>query len=93
MNKYHGIFKDWIMWNCVIATPDKKFMLWTTNGFTGFNDYAVATNAKQRNFLGGLSWWDKWLLWREFKREKKRRLLNIANAVDCQELINKLGGK
>jgi hypothetical protein len=49
------------------TSPDEKYCLWIS-GFLSFGDYN-----SRKPFLAGLSWPEKWKLYREIKREQKIR--------------------
>lgn len=68
-SKYDGIFSDWEIGYSRLYKD--KYCLLIGCGFLSFGDDMYESRTA---FLYGLSIWDKWLLWREFRREMKRRL-------------------
>lgn len=82
MKKFNGFFSDWIFTNYIIISPDMKYRLWVRNGFLSFGDY------DNSNLIDMASLWDKWLLWREYKRECRRRLYDKARSVDSKYFID-----
>lgn len=83
-SKYDGIFKDFIFSQRCIISRDGMNVIWTCNGLTSFGDYHAS-----RSFITGLSFWDRWLLWREYKREAKRRLLRFHDS-DTDRMLGKI---
>jgi hypothetical protein len=86
-NKFNGFFKDWIFEYYRIASPDRKYSLWVCNGFSSFRD---DVNTTPKSLINDLGFWDRLKLWKEYKREKMRRLMNLAGSRDCKEFISNL---
>jgi len=67
MNVRKGFFKDWKIGNYYATKTG--FSLWIRNGFSSFED-----GNNEQPFLSLCDYWTRRKLWRELKREKKRRL-------------------
>ena len=80
-SKYHGIFSDWELKYSAIYKG--KHCLMVGYGFLSFDDDLYQSRVA---FLRGLSLWDRWLLWREWKREMKRRLMKHVDAARVNEV-------
>ena len=63
-----GIFADWDFSDHYVIKNDKS-ALWVCSGFSFFKDYWGAP------FLIGFGLIDRWRLWREYRREVRRRAL------------------
>lgn len=70
MGKFDGKFKDWEMENYTIGNSD--YCLWTANGFLFFYDY-YPYYRKVKPFLKSFSFFDRYRIWREYRREYLRR--------------------
>ena len=68
------IFQDWKIGRYRLTSPDGKYILWIGGGFICFKDYDDG-----QVLVGGLSFWGKYKLWREYKRESKRRSNKFLN--------------
>jgi hypothetical protein len=58
--------------------------LWIANGFSFFKD-----DSGHPPFLTGMSMWQRWLLWRELVRERRRRARRRAAEVMEQAQRNR----
>lgn len=72
MSKVSGIFRGWEIDHYTAEHPEKGYKLWIPNGLTFFRDYEGASEP----FLSGTSFWQRWRIWRELKRERRRRAEN-----------------
>ena len=61
-----GMFAEWHFGPYRVTRG--PFCLWVANGFLSFGD-----NDHGAPFLRGYGVWTRWLIWREFKREVRRR--------------------
>lgn len=62
-----NMFESWIIDGYYIQSPDGRHKLWVANGFTFFEDKGAEP------LISGLNLYDKWLIWREYKKELRRR--------------------
>jgi hypothetical protein len=75
MSKYKGVFKDWKIEYYRASHEGKS--LWICNGFQFFKD------EKLKTFLSHLSFFQRYRLWRELKREiRERAQKEITNLIN-----------
>lgn len=77
-----GMFRGWNFSRSkhTITSKDGKHCLWVCNGFLHFSDYTSTYNNAEP-LLDGLNIFERWKVWREYKREKRRRSLENINKL------------
>lgn len=76
--KYDGLFRNWQFGNYTIRHGD--YCLWTCNGFAFFKDDDNHGGARTP-LLRGLGPITRWRIWREYKRERRRRCLKAIGEM------------
>ena len=81
-NKFKGFFKDFEIDEHHAWNSDKKILIWISSGFSFLKDYNAYFYSKVKFektavFIDGLSFIDKYLLWKEFKKERKKRAYKL----------------
>jgi len=84
MNKERP-FKGWTFDEFCAVSPDKKYILWITNGFWYFKDHSRGYPETKR-LLTGLGTIDRYKVWRELMAERKTT--PVINP-DVKNIINK----
>jgi hypothetical protein len=66
------LFKDWDIGSHIAESPYGNHKLWIANGFSFFEDQG-------RPFVNFLPIWTRWVIWREMKKEIRRRAYQVLN--------------
>lgn len=77
--KYDGFFADFELDYYHARNKAIGLCFWTANGFIFFrDDCPIGESCDFKPFLRGLNLWQRWRLWREYKRELLRRAERIV---------------
>ena len=80
-----NMFKKWTIDRYKALSPNGEYQLWIANGFTFFKDYCSFRKG-DKQFLHGLTYFEKRKVWKELQKEIRRRAFEIEG---LSELLNK----
>lgn len=64
-----GMFSGWVFEDYTVRQPSGRYSLWTATGFLFFRDYQGGP------LVNPLNLWERWVVWRELKKERRRRAI------------------
>lgn len=67
-----GLFKEWEFNKHRISYNKNEYCLWVSGGFAFFEDY---DDDCEKLFLIGTSFFLRWAIWKEYKKELRRRTI------------------